>query len=340
MKNILKQSLLLNKIIFLSLAVIALVASLTLIKQNQNINENAAPETKLFITPSFQEVNLGKNFTTTITLDSGENKVTGIDLQLSYDPSQLKINEMKQTTEISSFNTILKNEIDDITGKLRYSSFTFDKNKSVSGKFNILTIYGSVPSSSKEGSSDITINGPSIVIAADEGQNVLTNLGVGTIKIVPGEPNSCGGTCGSNDNCQSNYFCFEGFCKNPVCPSDSSCNCTVKQTSTSKPTTKPIGNIIETETPSSRSKGEEYVQEVSPKSTPTYINGLPRIDNPTELITDKLEDNQSKLENVFLKKYKTIIIFIALIFSAIVIAYLLYKKKVRNIPHIMPPTNI
>ncbi|KKP38817.1 hypothetical protein A2130_04950 [Candidatus Woesebacteria bacterium GWC2_33_12] len=41
----------------------------------------------------------------------------------------------------------------------------------------------------------------------------------------PGEPNYCGGTCGSNYNCQGGYFCFNGFCRNPICAGDSDCNC-------------------------------------------------------------------------------------------------------------------
>ncbi|MEK7168586.1 MAG: cohesin domain-containing protein [Patescibacteria group bacterium] len=330
----------LNNIIALSVLTIALVAGLTLIKSPQNIEKKAAPETKLFITPSFQEINLGKNFTTIITLDSGENKVTGIDLQLSYDPNQLKVDEIKQTSEISSFNTVVKNEIDSSFGKLRYSAFTFDKTKAITGKLNILTIYGSVPSSSSEGSYEITIDEPSIVIAVDEGQNVLTESGAGTIKIIPGEPNSCGGTCGSNDNCKSNYFCFEGFCRNPVCPSDKSCGCTVTTTATAKATTKPVSNVIRTKTPSPRPKGGE-VTETSPRPTPTYIGGVALIDKPSDLTRDELDlDEQSTEENMFFKKYGTFLIFIAVIASIITVAYALYKKKMKNIPHIMPPTNI
>lgn len=329
------------KIIFLSLAVIGLVAGLTLTKQNQNINEDAAAATSLFVTPSLQEINLGKSFTTSITIDSGENKVTGIDLQLSYDANQIKIEELKQTSEISSFNTIVKNEIDNTLGKLRYSSFTFDRNEAVSGKLNILTIYGSIPSSSSEGSYEITIDEPSIVIAVDEGQNVLTNSTAGTIKIIPGEPNSCGGTCGSNDNCQSNYFCFEGFCRNPVCPSDSSCNCTVKQTATVKPAPIKSGPTTKSKTPTSRPKGEE-IATPSVKPTPTYIGGVTLIDKPTDLIRDEIDgeiDSQTR-ENMFLSKYGTFMIFISIIASIAATAYIIYRKRIKNIPHIMPPTNI
>lgn len=48
-----------------------------------------------------------------------------------------------------------------------------------------------------------------------------------------GEPNYCGGTCGSNYNCQGGLFCSNGFCRNPVCSDESDCNC--KTTPTAPP---------------------------------------------------------------------------------------------------------
>lgn len=38
-------------------------------------------------------------------------------------------------------------------------------------------------------------------------------------------PNWCGGTCGSNSNCQNGLFCYQGYCRNPSCPGESSCGC-------------------------------------------------------------------------------------------------------------------
>lgn len=45
-----------------------------------------------------------------------------------------------------------------------------------------------------------------------------------------GTPNSCGGTCGSNYNCQSGLFCYQGFCRNPFCPSETGCGCRATST--------------------------------------------------------------------------------------------------------------
>jgi uncharacterized repeat protein (TIGR01451 family) len=38
-------------------------------------------------------------------------------------------------------------------------------------------------------------------------------------------PNSCNGTCGSNINCASGLFCYQGYCRNPSCQTESSCGC-------------------------------------------------------------------------------------------------------------------
>ncbi len=48
-------------------------------------------------------------------------------------------------------------------------------------------------------------------------------------------PNYCGGTCGSNYNCQGGLFCYQGYCRNPGCPNESACGC-----STSTPTPPPV----------------------------------------------------------------------------------------------------
>ena len=52
-----------------------------------------------------------------------------------------------------------------------------------------------------------------------------------------GTPNYCGGTCGSNNNCQGDYVCYQGFCRNPSCVTKSNCSCGT--TSTTAPTTAP-----------------------------------------------------------------------------------------------------
>lgn len=52
---------------------------------------------------------------------------------------------------------------------------------------------------------------------------------------------SCNSSCGSNSNCQSGLYCYSGYCRNPLCASDSACSCgtkTATPTATATSTTK------------------------------------------------------------------------------------------------------
>lgn len=53
-----------------------------------------------------------------------------------------------------------------------------------------------------------------------------------------GEPNACGGTCGSNSNCAANLVCSQGFCRNPSCVSSTNCVCNTVSFVTSTPSPK------------------------------------------------------------------------------------------------------
>lgn len=80
----------------------------------------------------------------------------------------------------------------------------------------------------------------------------------------PGATNSCGGTCGSNSNCNAGLVCYSGFCRNPQCKENSDCNCASAQapsptpkanTNPSKPTPTPYKTIVDLKpTPASSAK--------------------------------------------------------------------------------------
>ncbi len=80
-----------------------------------------------------------------------------------------------------------------------------------------------------------------------------------------GEPNSCGGTCGSNYNCQANLFCYQGFCRNPLCKTSTTCACS-SPTPTPRPTRAPSPTPEEVVwTP------EPYTPADTPTPTPALI---------------------------------------------------------------------
>lgn len=152
-----------------------------------------------------------------------------------------------------------------------------------------------------------------------------------------GEPNSCGGTCGSNYNCKANLFCYtegggtQGYCRNPICSTDSNCVCdSPTPTVSTKPTLK--STIKPTSTSTSEPKGgsQTYVPTVIITISPT-----PTIEPEEILVT-----NTSVPENMFFAKYA----FYIFVVFAITIAFIIYiairKNKSKDIPHISPPTNV
>lgn len=64
--------------------------------------------------------------------------------------------------------------------------------------------------------------------------------------------NACGGTCGSVYNCNANLFCYQGYCRNPDCPSSTTCGCptiTPSPKPTNRSTPKPTAKSGATATP-------------------------------------------------------------------------------------------
>lgn len=141
---------------------------------------------------------------------------------------------------------------------------------------------------------------------------------------IPGEPNSCGGTCGSNYNCQSGLFCYGGYCRNPSCPSDSDCNCSViiNITPTPKVTPKPTVKPKKTATPKPGSKSS---------SPSPYVIQFLESPNPFDeqpLVTEEelVEEEPVGLNN---RAISMIIGAVALILFLIGFALIKRKKKIE-----------
>lgn len=161
--------------------------------------------------------------------------------------------------------------------------------------------------------------------------NVNFNLN----KKAQGEPNFCGGTCGSNFNCQANLFCYNGFCRNPICSDDIDCICNTA-TPTTVATNKTTSTFVVTATPSPSimPKGgditpQPIIEEATPE--PTSTESLPPFEAKTTL------ENQFLLE---LANYTILGAFIVILFTFILLFKYNKKKKNTDIPHIVPPQNI
>jgi hypothetical protein len=159
---------------------------------------------------------------------------------------------------------------------------------------------------------------------------------------VEGEPNGCGGTCGSNYNCKANLYCYKGFCRNPICSDDTDCNCSSDATAkpTVKPTTKAIGGTTGSLSTISPRRTSTAKASTRPTSSGGISKGLLELIE-TENTTDGTDEvTPTAPENQFFTKY-AIYIFAGFVILAITaIAFALKKKKDDNIPHILPPTNI
>ena len=75
-----------------------------------------------------------------------------------------------------------------------------------------------------------------------------------------GTPNSCGGTCGSNSNCGNDLYCYNGYCRNTSCPSDTDCVC---------PTTSPTATATAKASTATPTPEEEITLPESGTSWPT-----------------------------------------------------------------------
>lgn len=164
----------------------------------------------------------------------------------------------------------------------------------------------------------------------------------GTGGYVEGEPNSCGGTCGSNYNCKANLYCYQGFCRNPICSTESDCDCSniTSATATAKSTATTVKSgtsAVTNKTATAKSTAKS-----SPKATPNYTGGMTLIDKPTDLTRDDTDVQNEEIapENMFLTRYAMFIVGAFIVFAIMAIIYAVRQKRSSDIPHITPPTNI
>ena len=163
------------------------------------------------------------------------------------------------------------------------------------------------------------------------------NVNFNVNKRAQGEPNFCGGTCGSNYNCQANYFCFEGFCRNPICSTDTDCVCNMS-------TATPVATVKSTIKPTTESKGGSETTnptvKSSAKASPTYSAGMTKLGTSEEESLLRTTEDLKAPENQFFAKYAIYIFgaFILIVISTIY--YAVKKNRYNSIPHILPPTNI
>lgn len=198
---------------------------------------------KIYLSPTEKTVTINSEFEINLVIDTEGTQVFGSETKIIYPANDIELKGVTNGGFFTDFSSPSSTGSIEIRG---YFSSMYET-KSGSGNFAVLKF-----SSKKDsGSSTISFDCTSTQILNNSGDNILscstlnqTNLtyssstgGTTTPTDSPnGEANSCGGTCGSNYNCKSEFFCYQGFCRNLACPTESDCTCTVK---TPTPTTKP-----------------------------------------------------------------------------------------------------
>lgn len=267
-------------VLFLAAGVLA--GSL-IIQSKQNIKEKAAASTVLSISPRTQNAFASKDITFSVTIDTGANNVTGIDSLLKFDPHILQVSYIERGSGIDIFDNVITNNFDNSNGTIGYTAFTLDKKLAVNGSsLEVLKVNAKINQNAIPGIYHLTFDPTSAISATNESQNALTDTSPGTITVLnptpsptisptnpPGEPNSCGGTCGSNTNCQTNLYCYQGYCRNPSCGLSTDCNCASPTKSPIPvPTNKPA--VYKTTTPTSLAQATTTPVVTSPT---TVANG-------------------------------------------------------------------
>jgi hypothetical protein len=170
------------KLFAISLLTGAVITGLFLSQKSQDIRRGAAPATTVYIDPQTQTLSPGQKFTAKVMISSTQNQIIGTDLVLQYDPKVMTISSIVPGSGISSFTTVIRNEIDARNGKITYSAFTFDKTKYVMGEgIETLLINGQINSKVRPTTSSISISSLTSVAGLGEDTSVLANTVGGSI---------------------------------------------------------------------------------------------------------------------------------------------------------------
>jgi len=200
---------------------------------------------RLFLDPASISIPKNSDFDIKLTIDVENNSVFGAEAILIFPSSDIDIKNISSGGFFTDFSHA------QITGRLEIHGFfssPYDS-KSGSGTFANLIftakkdlgsgVISFVCTGGENDTQILNTDGINILSCGVLNQSNLTYIAAGagaTASPTPtqDEPNSCGGTCGSNYNCKAEFFCYQGYCRNPACQTDTDCVCP-----TAKPAAKP-----------------------------------------------------------------------------------------------------
>lgn len=288
----------------------------------------AAP--RLYFDPSSKNVPSNSEFEVSVKIDVESNSVFGTDAIVAYPGGDLSVVSVSNGGFFSDFSYA-----NNSAGRLEihaYFSSLFES-KSGSGSVAVIKYKNSKESGNGTVSFSCLANGSDTSILDSDGNNILSCSSLNQLLLTyeksgtggtnPGEPNSCGGTCGSNINCKAGFFCYSGFCRNPFCSTDTDCVCptaTPKSTAIPKKTAIPTPLVIVLDkysTPSAK-----------PSNTPISDN---KVENEKP---DSGGGENSKIKPAMIAAG---VFILALVFYTVY--KFLKKKRGQTPPDITPPTS-
>lgn len=178
-----------TKVILAVVGILVLVGGLAvgiiLTRQSQEYRGKAAPATTLNVSPASQSKLPGQTVSFTVLMTTGENQVTGVDLNLKYDPDAIEVESVIKGSGISVFDQITKNNTDPVSGTISYSAFTTVATSAVSGSsLEALRITGRVKDDATAGSYKIIFSETTTVTGVEDGINVLISKTPGTLSVL------------------------------------------------------------------------------------------------------------------------------------------------------------
>ena len=195
----------------------------------------AAP--KLYLDPGSTTVNKGSEFTVNLQIDAENQSAYGADAFINF-PADLTLVSVNSGGFFPGFDWSQSSGHLELHG---YFPAVFDS-KTGSGTFVTFKFSTQKDSGSATISFTCTGSGNDTQIINTDGDNILNcgNVNQSNITFVAENNNnnndntsgddtttkSCGGSCSTNANCNSDLFCSQGSCRNPACSSSTNCICT------------------------------------------------------------------------------------------------------------------
>lgn len=298
----------------------------------------AAAAPRLYFEPTAKTAVKDTEFEISVKIDVESQQAFGSDAVINFPGSDLEIANVATGGFFTDFSKATGNGKIEIHG---YFANLYDS-KSGSGIFAVIKFKTKTDAGKAIVSFSCSGTNPETQILNSAGNNILAcsslnqseitfasaNVGGDDDDSTPtptpglGEPNSCGGTCGSNYNCKAELFCYNGYCRNPFCKNQTNCLCptataTPQKTATPKPLISTTPQIIVLD------------QYTSASATPTQTA------TPAgEISEGKNADASGKINWPLVAKIAGAIFILILIFKLIT-----KLKNKSNPPQINPPVS-